>query len=135
MALVLRMASPIGPGKIFLPLQQRTTEAELEGKTYRKGQSPMDPSIFLADDRTLIVGTDDLLRKMLANRANPKEGKMSRMLGRVAKPPDLMALVLVQPLRPLIAVPLAMVPIPPPLAGVEKVPNLVNYVAMTANLR
>jgi len=95
----------------------------------------MDPSIFLADDRTLIVGTDDLLQKMLANRANPKEGKMSRMLGRVAQPPDLMALVLVEPLRPLIAAPLAMVPVPPPLADVKKVPDLVNYVSLTVNVR
>ena len=90
-AIVLHMASPLGSGKILMPLQQRTTEAELQGKTYRKGRTPMDPSIFLADDRTLIVGTDDLLRKMLANRANPKEGKMSRMLGRVTQPPDLLA--------------------------------------------
>ncbi|MGO9115165.1 MAG: DUF1559 domain-containing protein [Thermoguttaceae bacterium] len=134
-AIVLHMASPIGPGKILMPLEKRTAEAELEGKTYRKGNTPMDPSIFLADDRTLIVGTDDLLRKMLANHANPKEGKMSRMLGRVAQPADVLAIVLVEPLRPLIAAPLAMVPIPPPLAGVEKVPSLVNYVALTANVR
>jgi prepilin-type processing-associated H-X9-DG protein len=134
-ALVLHMANPIGPGKILMPLQVRTTEAELQGKTYRKGKTPLDPSIFLADDRTLIVGTDDLLQKMLANRANPKEGKMSRMLARVAQPPDLMALVLVEPLRPLIAAPLAMVPIPPPLADVKKVPDLVNYVSLTVNVR
>ncbi|MGA2034679.1 MAG: DUF1559 domain-containing protein [Thermoguttaceae bacterium] len=134
-AVVLHMASPLGPGPILMPLQQRTTEAELGGKTYRKGQTPMDPSIFLADDRTLIVGTDELLRKMLANQANPKEGKMSRMLGRVTQPPDLLAAVLVEPLRPLIAMPLAQVPIPPPLAGVEKVPELVNYVAAKVNLR
>ncbi|MGA2258819.1 MAG: DUF1559 domain-containing protein [Thermoguttaceae bacterium] len=134
-ALVLHMASPIGPGKILMPLQRRTTEGELEGKTYRKGQTPMDPSIFLVNDRTLIVGTDNLLRKIVANRANPKEGKMSRMLGRVAQPPDLLAIVLVEPLRPLIAVPLAMVPIPRPLAGVEKVPGLINYVKLTVNVR
>ncbi len=134
-AVVLHMASPLGPGKILMPLQARTTEAELQGKTYRKGQTPMDPSIFLADDRTLIVGTDDLLRKMLANQANPKEGKMSRMLARATQPPDLMAALLVEPLRPVIAVPLAQIPIPPPLAGVEKVPELVNYVAVRANLR
>ena len=72
---------------------------------------------------------------MLANRASPKEGKMSRMFGRLAEPPDLLAVVLVEPLRPLIAVPLAQVPIPPPLAGVEKVPELVNYVAAKVNLR
>lgn len=133
--IVLHMASPLGSEKILMPLQQRTREAELQGKTYRKGQSPMDPSIFMADDRTLIVATDDLLRKMLANQANPKEGKMSRMLGRVTTPPDLLASVLVEPLRPLIAMPLSQIPIPPPLAGVEKAPNLVNYVAVKANLR
>ena len=133
-AAVLRMASPLGSGPILMPLQQRTTAAELQGKTYRKGQTPMDPSIFLADDRTLIVGTDDLVRKILANRANPKEGKMSQMLGRVAQPPDLLAAVLVEPLRPMIAMPLSQIPIPPPLAGIEKAPELVNYVAAKVNL-
>jgi prepilin-type processing-associated H-X9-DG protein len=133
-AIVLHMASPLDPGKILMPLQPRTVEAQLDGKTYRKGRTPMDPSIFLADDRTLIVGTDGLLRKMLANRANPKEGAMSRMLGRVAQPPDFLAVVLIEPLRPLIAMPLAQVPIPPPLAGVEKVPELVKYVAAKADL-
>jgi prepilin-type processing-associated H-X9-DG protein len=72
---------------------------------------------------------------MLANRAKPKESKMSRMLGRLAQPPDLLVVVLVEPLRPLIAAPLSQIPIPPPLAGVEKVPELVNYVAARANLR
>jgi hypothetical protein len=133
-AVVLHMASPLAPEKILLPLQARTTEAQLEGKTYRKGQTPMDPSIYLADDRTLIVGSDALLQKMLANRANPKQGKMSHMLGRVTAPPDLLAVVLVEPLRPLLAMPLAQIPIPPPLAGIEKTPDLVQYVAAKVNL-
>jgi hypothetical protein len=134
-AIVLRMASPIGPGRILPPLWERTSEADLDGKTYRKGQTPSDLSIFQPDDRTVILATEGMLQKVLANHAKPVEGKMSHMLSRVKDPPDLLALVLVEPLRPLIAGPLSQAPIPPPLAGIEKAPNLVSYVAAKANLR
>ena len=134
LAIVVRMASPIGQGKILAPVWGRTAEAELDGKTYRQARGPMDLSIFRPDDRTLIVAHDALLRKMLANRASPKEGRMSRVLGRMTEPPDLAAVVLVEPLRPLIAAALAQEPLPPPLAGLKEVPGLVSTVAAKANL-
>jgi prepilin-type processing-associated H-X9-DG protein len=133
--IVLHMANRLDPIRILAPLQRHTALAELDGKTYRKGQTPLDPSIYMTDDGTLIVASDDLLRRMLLNHANPKDGKMSNMLGRVTQPPDILAAVLVEPLRPLIAAPLGQIPIPPPLAGIEKAPDLINYVAAKANLR
>ena len=70
-AIVLKMTEPIGSGRILAPLWERTTEGTLNGKTYRKAKGPMDVSIFQADEKTLIVGTDALLQKMVAAHAAP----------------------------------------------------------------
>ncbi|MCE5269329.1 MAG: hypothetical protein LLG00_15745 [Planctomycetaceae bacterium] len=133
-AVVLRMAEPLGEGKILGPLWERTTEAQLDGKTYRRAAGPTDFSIFRPDDRTLIVANDELLRQIVANRSDPKEGPMSRILGRVAAPPDAMAILLVEPVRPLLAMPLAMVPVPPQFEDVKKIPNLLTSIGAKVNL-
>ena len=91
-------------------------------------------SIFRADDRTVLVGSDPLLRKVVANHAQPKEGPMSKLLGSVTKPPDLMAIVLVEPLRPLLAMPLAMAQLPPQFADLPKVPDLVTSIGAKVNV-
>ena len=125
---VLKMAAPLAEGKILGELWDRTVEDQLDGKAYRRDKGPMDASIFRADDRTLLVGTDAMLRKVLGNHAAPKEGKMSKILGGMKDQPDLMAIVLVEPLRPLIAGLLAMAPLPPQLEDVKKIPDLVTSV-------
>jgi prepilin-type processing-associated H-X9-DG protein len=133
-ALVLHFTSPIGEGKILAPLWDCTIAAELDGKSYRRGKGPMDPSIFSPDPRTLLVGTDDLLRRMVANHANPQPGKMSQTLGKLQTQPDVCALVLVEPLRPLASMVLAHAPLPPPLVDLKKMPELTSYVAAKVNL-
>ena len=133
-ALVVHLAGPLPEGKILGPLWDRTTAAELDGKAYRRGTGPMDLSIFRPDDRTLILATDGLLHRILSNHASPKEGKMSRLLGRIQSPNDVSAVLLVEPIRPLLAGPLAMAPVPPPLAGVKKIPDLVSEITVAGNL-
>ena len=59
---------------------------------------------------------------------------MTKMLGHVTDSPDVLAVVLIEPLRPLLAPVVRLAPIPPPLAGLKDVPDLVNYVAVKANL-
>ncbi len=131
---VLHVAAPLPEGKVLGALWDSTVEDQLDGKTYRRGKTPMDVSILRADDRTLLVGTDAMLRKALSNHADPKEGKMSKILGGMKDPSDLTAIVLVEPLRPLIALPLAMTPLPPQLADVKKLPDLINSIGIKVNL-
>jgi hypothetical protein len=133
-AVVLRMAKPLGQEKILPELWQMTTESQLDGKTYRKGMGPIAVSIFRPDDRTVIVATDDLLRDMVTNRAKPQEGPMSQMLGGIESPSDAMAFLLIEPIRPLIAIPLAMAPAPPQLADVKKLPELLTSIDVKANI-
>ena len=134
LAVVLRMASPLPQGKILRHAWDETTEAKLEGKTYRQAHNPMGLSIFNLDERTLIVAHDPLLRKLLKNRAHRQEGEMSRILAQVTDPPDVMAVARVEPLRPLIAPLLAQAPLPPPLAGLAKMPGLLSTVGAKLNL-
>ena len=131
---VLRMAAPVEKGKILGPLWDQTTEAQLDGKPYRQGAGPMGMSIFSPDDRTVLIASDPLLKKMLSNRADPKEGRMSKVLGRVSDPPDVMAILLIEPIRPLLAMPLSMVPVPPPFDEAKKLPDLVTSIGVKANL-
>ena len=133
-AVVLRFAKPVAPGEVFAPLWRQTTEGEVEGKKYRQAQNPMALSIFRPDDRTLMLGNDPLLRKILRQHAQPPTGEMSRVLARIPEPPDVMAVLLVAPLRPLLKGSLDQVPLPPPLAGVETVPDLLNLIGLRANL-
>lgn len=131
---VLRFSHPIGQGKLLGPLWEQTAAADLDGKPYRQGKGPLAPSIFQPDPQTLIVAHDGLLRKMVANHASPQAGKMTKMLSHVTDSPDVLAVVLIEPLRPLLAPVVQFAPIPPPLAGLKKVPDLVSYVAAKANL-
>ncbi len=79
-AVVLKMANPIAGKEVLPMLAPLTVEDTLDGKTYRKGKGPMNPSIYQADERTLIVGTDAMLRKVVATHAAPAEGKLKTML-------------------------------------------------------
>ncbi len=133
-AVVARMAEPVPQGKILGPLWDQTTEGELGGQSYRRAANPMGFSIFQPDDRTLIVGMDPFIAKLLANHASPTEGRMSKVLGRMVVPPDAMAILLVEPIRPLISMPLAMAPLPAELADLKKLPELTNSLGAKVNL-
>ena len=120
--------------KLHAPAWDHTVEAQFGGKTYRRGAGMTDVSIFRADDHTVLIGTDPLLRKALNNHSSPQDGAMSKLLRRVKSPPNVMAIVLMEPLRPLMAMPMAMVKWPPQLADVPKVPDLVTSVGLKVNL-
>ncbi len=133
-AILVRMAKPLDKGPILAPLWKTTTEAQLKGKTYRQAKSPMTPSIYQPDDRTIVVASDDLLREIVEG-GQPKAGKMSKILGRIAEPSDAMAILLVEPIRPLLAGPLEMMPLPPPFGDdVKKLPEQLNSIGVKVNL-
>jgi hypothetical protein len=134
-AAVLRLAAPLPEGQeIFPELWSQTSEAELNGKKYRKADAPMTPGIFCPDDRTVLIGTDDLLQRMVKSHEAPQEGRMSKVLGRVTDPSDVLAIVFLEPIRPLIAMPLQMAPIPPAFQDAKKLPNLIGSIGVKADL-
>jgi hypothetical protein len=96
--------------------------------------NPMLLSIYCPDDNTILLAHDAMLPKMLANHDAPKEGKMSKILEQFSSPPDALAIVHVEQLRPVIAAPLAMAPVPPPLEGAKKLPDLLTSIEVKVDL-
>jgi hypothetical protein len=131
--LVLQMKNPVGEEKILPSLWEKTEEAELDGKKYQKGMTPMDVSIY-RDGNTIIIAHDDLLHKMLSNNAKPESGKISQTLGRVSPSPDVLAMVWFEPMRPMISAMGSQMPLPPPLADVVKLPELILTIGLKVNV-
>jgi prepilin-type processing-associated H-X9-DG protein len=133
-AVVLWFAVPVDEEAILPALRQNTLKDEFDGKSYYRAKDAMQASIFLPDNRTVLFGHDALVRKMVKNRAAPKSGKVSRLLGAIGGNPDLAAVVDLEPLRGLMAASLAMVPVPPPFQSAKKVPQLVSSLEAKAYL-
>jgi cysteinyl-tRNA synthetase len=70
---------------------------------------------------------------MIANHAAPKEGKMSKVLANFSTPPDALAIVQIEQLRPMLAPMMMMAPIPPQLADVKKLPDLLTSIGAKVN--
>jgi hypothetical protein len=87
----------------------------------------------MPDDRTLLVGQDAMLRKMVANRSAPAAGRLSNVLGRYDDSNDVLAILLVNALRPVLNAQLAKDPPPPPLADIAQIPNLIDTFGLKAN--
>jgi prepilin-type processing-associated H-X9-DG protein len=123
---VIRLAGPFDLGSLKLPPDLPLLDAQLEGRPYRQAPSPMLPSFYMPDDRTLMVGSDPMLRKMLANHKSPVDGPLSRLMAKTATASDLTAIVVVEPVRPMLIDELSQAPLPPPLEGVKRLPELID---------
>ncbi len=123
---VVRFSKPYQLDSILMPLAEGTTEGELNGKAYRKAQMPMAPSLYMADDQTLIVAEDGFLRKMLANHEAPAEGPLRKLLDSTSTSGDVVALAVLEPVREMLSAMLAQVPVPPPFEGVKRAPSLLK---------
>ena len=132
--IVVRFAEPLPPSGLLPELVKRTTKGEVDGRPYRRAVKPWDLSLMRVDERTLLLAHDDLLPRMLANRAKPQAGPASRLLDRVEGRPNLAVVVAVDPLRPMIAKAMGLNPLPAMLAGFAKIPDLIVAVEAKATL-
>lgn len=132
--ILARFATPFNPEKLLMSLKENTVPEQLDGKPYYRSKKPVDISLFLPDDHTLLLGHDALLRKMVAHRAAPKPGPLSRMLTGTEPIPDVVVLVDFKPLRDLAAAQLAMVPLEPGFESLRKIPPLLSSGQVKLNL-
>ncbi len=123
---VVQFAKPYRLDEIKVPGNARLEESKLEGRLYRQPQHPMGLGMYMPDDRTLIVAQDGMLRGMLANHKAPKAGTLSQLASKTDMAGDLTALVVVEGIRPMLNAQLAHAPLPPPLAPVKQLPNLID---------
>lgn len=132
--LVLHFAKPADPKIIFPTLRQKTTEAKIGDKAFFRAAEATGMCLHLPDERTAILAQEAMLKKMVANRAQPTEGRMSGVLSRFDDSNDVLAVLLIEPLRPMLKDKLAKSPPPPPYADVQKIPDLVHSVGLKGTL-
>jgi type II secretory pathway pseudopilin PulG len=126
--LVLRFTKPYQLDQLKLPGGMELESTTLNGRPYRQGAGPLGPGLYMPDDRTLIVATDAMLRAMLQNVQSPAAGPLHDLAAKADAGADIAVLAVVPPLRALLNAQLAQAPIPPPFAGVKRLPELVDAI-------
>ncbi len=86
----------------------------------------MGLSLFMPNDKTLLIGSDPLLPKMLANHERPADGPLRTLISRINIPTDLVVVGVVEPVRDMLTQQLDSAPVPPPFDGLKKLPQLLN---------
>lgn len=96
--------------------------------------NPMLPSFFQPDDKTLIAAPDAMLRRVaIAKIAAPPDSLVAQFAA-AAQGDDLLAMVDVGSMRPLINMAMLQAQIPPEMAQLRDIPNLVKLVKLRLNL-
>ena len=109
-----------------MPAPIQLVDAQLNGRPYRKSAQPFGPNLFMPDERTLIVATEPMLQGMLQNQQAPQKGPLSDLASKTELSADVTLLTVLQPIRPMLTAQLAQVPVPPPFAGVKRLPELID---------
>lgn len=134
LGVVVRFSKPHKLANILSPLKEGTAQDELDGRPYHRATQPMRMSLYMPDDRTLIVGTETTLRGMLNNAENPVEGPLLKRLRESPGQHDLRVSLVLGPVRALLNAQLAQVPLPVEFEDLKKVPDLLQGVDITLNL-
>jgi hypothetical protein len=126
---VVHFSKPYQLDKILPDLVAQTEAAELNGKPYRRAKQPMGLSMMMPDPQTLLLGTGDMLSKMLT----PQQGtnKLGRILAAMPADHRVVALVDVASLRaPIGQLVGQLPPLPPPLEQFKQLPDLTDTLAL-----
>ena len=127
--LILRFSQP---QQLAGKLMENTEEAAVAGTTYHRGLAPELPSLCLIDGRTLLVGSEPMLREMIT--AGDESSPLRDMLAAIPMRNDLTAVLAFGPVRELVKEALTQVPqLPPPLQPLLDVPDQLDSVMVALN--
>lgn len=132
--IVLRFLKAVNEEEIFPTLKPGMVKEQLGGKPYYHPSQNGEPSIYLPDPRTVVLGTDALIRRTATGGAAPQPGKVGQILRAITPLPDIAVAVDFEPLRMLIGAELAKAPLPPGLSPVRKIPRLLSSGEARLNL-
>jgi hypothetical protein len=133
-SVVTKFSAPqtLKPGGLTEGTQQTTFN---DRPYFQSAQAnPMLPSFFQPDDKTLIAAPDAMLRRVAITKfAAPPESLVAQFAA-AAQGDDLLAMVDVGSMRPLINMAMMQAQIPPEMAQLRDIPNLVKLVKLRLNL-
>lgn len=113
---------------------EHTIPARFKGTSYFQSQELMLPSFFPIDDASLLAAPDFALPHLLGGDAAPPVSALAAAMAAADQGDDLLAMIDVATLRPLIHMGLAQAQIPPELASLRQIPNLVKLVEFRFNI-
>lgn len=123
---VVRFGKPYQLDGLLPELASDLVAGKLDGKPMLQAASPMDPSMFMPDDRTLLIGMAPMIEKMVENAKQPASGPLSELLASTSLTGDATAIAVLEPVREMLGAMLMMAPVPPPLEDVKQLPQLIK---------
>lgn len=130
----LQFAQPVQWSDLKRPPNLPLEEVELAGRPYWRSTQPMAPGFYAPDDRTLLIGPDDVIGKMLVQSRTGKKGPLAELLTSRESAPDAVGAIRMVPLRPLIDAQVRQLPLPPQLEDAKQIPGLLDNVQISLNL-
>ncbi len=130
---LIRLKNPVDAAKLFPGLSEQLDAATFAGKKGFKARSPEAPSIAIYDAKTIFVGPEPMLLKVLKpiTAVSPLAAKIRALPSKS----HATAIVLVEPVREFLTGQLANTPpLPPPLAELKNLPEWVDQVEIHANI-
>ncbi len=132
---VALLAKPYQLDDLRGQLVDGTEPGELDGKPCLKGRGPMAPWVFMPDAQTLMVGQEAALRAVLASHAEPADGPLTRLMRKTDMTQGISVVAVIEPIRPLLSMQMAQAPVPPPLAGVKRLPELIDAAKLDVGMK
>ena len=81
---------------------------------------------LLAGGKTLLIGTEPFMERMAANQQKPVRGPLADLIAKTGAASDLTVVAMLAPVRPMLSEQLSQTPLPPPLAEVKNLPELID---------
>ena len=123
---VLRFTEPFTIEQLTEQVTRHTRPENLGGRTYLRSVS-QEPSLYAPDDRTLLIGSDDMLRRAYNGREAVASSPLLERLQRLGEEHDAIAAVEFAPIRPLVTAQIQQLPpLPPALEAFRSVPQLIE---------
>ncbi len=134
---VAKFSQPVNVSKLNPQVHAHTAPGELDGKAYFKSQVPMLPSLYQPDPKTLVIATDEMLTRAVAQDGNDISGPLVDQLKKT-RANDVMAVVNLEQIRPLIDAGLQQLrlsgEVPPPMLPFLDAPKLIQSIEAQVGL-
>jgi type II secretory pathway pseudopilin PulG len=131
---VVNFEEPFAWKNLKAPRGSQVEEAELAGRPYLRSTHPASPGFYMPNDTTLLIGSDAMIGKMLVQGRKQVRSDLGKQLMAGGETPDLVAAVVLDPIRPLLEAQLEQAPLPPPLEDIKRIPALSQSAQMTMNV-
>ncbi len=131
--IVARSAKPLDRKTILPGILKNSEKATAGAKSYERAAHPILPSVYFADDRTIVAAPEAMLKKILTTK--PGNSPLRKLLSRKGVGDNINVLVSIDSIRPMLtAVLRSLPPLPDPFSRFLKAPDYISSVEYRMSL-